>query len=43
MDLHQLALRVGYDVSPAQFKMVLKETYHMDLNGYAEYMSKFLD
>lgn len=43
MDLHQLALRVGYDVSPAQFKMVLKETYNMDLNGYAEYMSKFLD
>ena len=43
MQLHQLAKRVGYDVSPAQFKMVLQENYHMDLNGYAEYMSRFLE
>jgi len=43
MEIHKLALRVGYDVSPAKFKAILRDEYGMTLNGYAEYMSKFLD
>ncbi|MCR4557608.1 MAG: zinc-ribbon domain-containing protein [Saccharofermentans sp.] len=44
MNLHELALKVSRcEVSPARFKSILRENYNMDLNGYAEYMSKLLD
>ena len=42
-DIQQIALRVGDDVSPALFEHILKKNYGMDLNTYADYVSKFLE
>lgn len=42
-ELHQLALRVGDDIAPAEFEHILKTEFNMDLDGYCDYMAKFLD
>lgn len=44
MIIHQQALKVANcEVSPAVFEHFLKNNYGMDMNGYAKYMSRFLE
>ena len=44
MIIHQQALKVAdCEVAPAVFERFLKSNYGMDLNGYAKYMSRFLN
>ena len=44
MIIHQQALKVANcEVPPAVFERFLKNNYGMDMNGYAKYMSQFLE
>ncbi len=40
--IHQLALRVGEDIAPAEFTHILREDYGLTLEGYADLMAGFL-
>ena len=41
-EIHQLALRVGEDIAPAEFTHILREDYGLTLEGYADLMAGFL-
>ncbi|MBR4760436.1 MAG: hypothetical protein IK078_09870, partial [Lachnospiraceae bacterium] len=42
-ELQELALRVGNDITPAEFTHILREDYSMDILGFADYMARLLD
>ncbi|MBQ9504598.1 MAG: hypothetical protein IJU93_06270 [Lachnospiraceae bacterium] len=43
MEIHQMALRVGKEITPVEFEHILRVDYGMTLTGYADYMASFLD
>jgi hypothetical protein len=43
MELQRIALRVGDTLSPAEFVWILKNDFGMTLDGFADFMSKYVE